>query len=208
VGRPPEEPAVTYEPDDRPCAVATVGDGVRVEAPPDGAGLVKALRIGPAGDGWIVDHELRNVSEEPLTVAPWAITQLLPGGTAVLALGDRGAGPQADRSLVLWPYTDLDDPRLRFSRDGVEVSAAPGPGPLKVGAAPGRGRVAYRLGTEVLEKRVDVDPTLPYPDRGAAVQVFVRDDFCELETLGPLVRLGPGEATTHRETWTLHQEPS
>ena len=204
----PEVPEITYEPDGDPCTLTAVGEGVRVEARADGAGLVKALLICADGQGWVVDHELRNASGQPIAVAPWAITQMRPGGRAFLPLGAPGSGPQADRSLVLWPYTELDDPRLRFGREEVEVEAVPGAGPLKVGAAPGQGRVAYRLGTEVFEKRVDANPSLPYPDRGAAVQVFVRDDFCELETLGPLVTLGAGEATTHRETWTLREEPS
>ena len=204
----PEVPTVTYEPDERPCAIAEVDGGVRVEAPTDGAGLVKAFEIRADGEDWIVDHELRNDGVRPITLAPWAITQLRPGGCARLPLGARASGPQADRSLVLWPYADLDDPRLTFERDGVWVDAVPGAGPLKVGASPGEGRVSYLVGGEVFEKRVGVDPSLPYPDRGAAVQVFVRDDFCELETLGPLVTLGTGEVTTHRETWTLREKPS
>ena len=85
----PEVPSITYEPDDRPCAVAAIGGGVRVEATPDGAWLVKALEVRAAGDRWIVDHELRNASGRPVSVAPWAITQLRPGGTAMLPLGDR-----------------------------------------------------------------------------------------------------------------------
>ena len=201
----PEVPATTYEPDERPCSVTSAGDGVRVEAPVDGAGLVKALEVRPEGEDWAVDHELRNAGGEPITLAPWAITQLRPGGVATLPLGDRVDGYQADRSLVLWPYTDLDDPRLVFERDGVSIKAVPGDGPVKVGAAPGAGWVRYRLDGEVFEKRVEVRPDLPHADRGAAVQVFARDDFCELETLGPLVTLGPGEATTHRETWTLRE---
>ena len=208
----PEVPEITYEPGDGPCAIAEVDGGVRVEAPADGAGLVKALEIRADGRDWIVDHELRNDGFRSISLAPWAITQLRPGGRARLPIGARASGPQADRSLVLWPYTDLDDPRLAFQRDEVEIDAAPGvapgAGPLKVGASPGEGRVSYRVGGAMFEKRVDVDPSLPYPDRGAAVQVFVREDFCELETLGPLVTLGAGEATTHRETWTLREEPS
>lgn len=208
----PEVPATTYEPDERPCEVSTLDGRVRVQAPPDGSGLIKALEIRPAGDDWIVDHELRNTSGRPVSVAPWAITQLRPGGTAILPLGPRGHGPQADRSLVLWPYTDLDDRRLAFVSGRLEIDAAPevptGSGPLKVGASPGEGRVSYRLGDEVFEKRVAMHPEAAYPDRGAAVQVFVREDFCELETLGPLTTLGPEEATTHRERWVLREGSS
>lgn len=204
----PEIPAITYEPDDRACEATSLNGGVRVATPVDGAGLVRALEIQAAGDGWFVDHELRNASDRPRRVAPWAITQLRPGGLAELPLGDRGEGMQADRSLVLWPYTDLDDPRLRFERDAIGVHAVPGHGPVKVGVAPGLGRLRYHIDGELFEKRVEVLPSARYPDRGAAVQVFAQDDFCELETLGPLVTLRPGEATAHREGWTLRQEGS
>jgi len=202
----PEVPALTYQPDDRACAVADLGDGVRVEAPPDGAGLVKALEVRPDGEGWLVDHELRNQGERPLRLAPWAITQLRPGGRAMLPLGARGAGPQADRALVLWPYTDLDDPRLAFSADAVEVDTEPAaPGPVKVGAAPGHGRISYRLGEVLFEKRVEVAPAEGYADRGAAAQVYACGDFCELETLGPLRDLAPGDSATHREAWNVRR---
>lgn len=204
----PEVPTITYEPDDRPCGVTPVEGGVRVEAPTDGAGLGKVLEIRASDDRWIVDHELRNDADAPMTVAAWAITQLRPGGTATLPLGERGPGPVADRALVLWPYTDLDDPRLRFGRNAVAVDAIAGDGPAKVGAAPGQGRVAYRLGSEVFEKSVAVGSELPHADRNAAVQVYVGDDFIELETLGPLVTLEPGEATRHSETWELREEES
>lgn len=204
----PEVPAITYEPDDRACEATPVNGGVRVAAPVDGAGLVKVLEIHAAEDGWIVEHELRNASARPRRLAPWAITQLRPGGLAELPLGDRSEGMQADRSLVLWPYTDLDDPRLRLERDAIGVHAVPGHGPIKVGAAPGLGRVRYHVDGEVFEKRVEVQPSAHYPDRGAAVQVFAQDDFCELETLGPLVTLEPGETTAHREEWMLREDGS
>jgi hypothetical protein len=138
-----------------------------------------------------------------VTIAPWAITQLRPGGVAWLPLGDGGTGPQADRALVLWPYTRLDDLRIVFEADAVRIRAVPGVGAIKVGAAPGTGRVTYDRAGERFEKRVEVDPAATYADRGAAVQVYLSDAFCELETLGPLRVVAPGGAAEHRERWTL-----
>jgi hypothetical protein len=201
----PEIPEVTYEPDDRGCAVTEVDGGVRVEAPPDGAGFAKAISVRRSEGGWTLDHELRNGSDRAVTTAAWAITQLRPGGTATLPLPPRGPEPQADRSLVLWPYTDLADPRICMERGVVRIRSSP-PGPaLKAGVAPGDGTLTYRIGAEVFEKRIDVDPEAAYADRGAALQVYMCDDFCELETLGPLRTLEPGGSVTHREHWTVRE---
>jgi hypothetical protein len=199
----PEVPEVTYAPDDRPCEVTEVDAGARVTAPADDVGLIRSLEIRASDDGWIVDHAIRNASDAPITIAPWAITQLRPGGEARLPLGARGTGLQADRSLVLWPYTRLDDPRLSVEGDAVRIQAREGDGATKLGAAPGAGRVSYTLGDEVFEKRIAVVPSGTYADRGAAVQVYVGDGFCELETLGPVRAVGPGERVEHRERWTL-----
>ncbi|HSD48864.1 MAG TPA: hypothetical protein VLE71_03440 [Actinomycetota bacterium] len=199
----PEVPEVTYEPDDRPCEVTEVDDGARIEAPADGAGLTKAISVHPEDGGWRVEHELRNDAGRAMTVAPWAITQLRPGGTATLPLPSRGPGPQADRALVLWPYTELADPRIAFEPGVVRVRSSPSGPALKVGVAPGDGPLSYRIDDEVLEKRVGVDPSAVYADRGAALQVYLCDEFCELETLGPLVTLEPGATVRHTERWTL-----
>jgi hypothetical protein len=199
----PEVPAVTYQPDERPCAVSEVEGGVRVEAPPDDAGFAKAIEVRRAAPGWTVDHVLRNDSSQSVEVAPWAITQLRLGGEALLPMGPNGPGPQADRALVLWPYTDPADPRIRLGRDAVRIRAEPAGAALKLGAAPSEGRASYRLGDVVFEKRAPVDRSAVYPDRGAAVHVYLCDDFCELETLGPLRVIEPGQSASHREEWRL-----
>jgi hypothetical protein len=196
-------PEVSYLPDDRACSAVEVDGGIRVEAPPDGAGLVKAIEVRASGDGWIVDHAIRNASEAPVTISPWAITQLAPGGVARLPLGGGATGLQADRALVLWPYSSLRDPRISFEADAIRIRAMPGAGPLKVGAAPGDGSVRYERAGERFEKRTEVDPAATYADRGAVVQVYVNDAFCELETLGPLREVEPGATVEHRERWTL-----
>jgi hypothetical protein len=201
----PEVPRITYEPDDRPCAVTEIEGGVRVEAPADGADLIKAIEVRRSESGWVVDHEIRNGSGALVTAAPWAITQFPLGGEVVVPASTDAAGPQADRSLVLWPYTNPGDPRLRLGPDDVRIDAAPGVRRLKIGVAPSRGRVSYLGGDDVFEKHVDVDPSGSYPDFGAAIQVFVCNDFCELESLGPLREVAPDGVTRHRERWTVRR---
>ena len=44
-----------------------------------------------------------------------------------------------------------------------------------------------------------------YPDCGCSFETFTNADFLELETLGPLTRLHPGETVTHTERWAAHR---
>lgn len=198
----PEVPAVTYRSDDEPCAVTPNGGGLRVEGPADGAGLAKTLELAPTDDGWAVRHTIENRGAAPVAVAPWAITQLRPGGRATLALGEPGTGLQADRAVVFWPYTDPEDARLQLSAGAVHVDGGAGP-PLKVGVAGGPGAGAYDLEGVRFSKRITPAPDEPHADLGAAVQVYVHPRFVELETLGPLRTVAPGEAAAHREEWIL-----
>jgi hypothetical protein len=85
----------------------------------------------------------------------------------------------------------------------VRIRAEPSGSTFKVGAAPSEGRVAYRIDGELFEKRTSVDDSAVYADRGAAVQVYLGDEFCELETLGPLRVIEAGGAASHREEWRL-----
>lgn len=199
----PEVTEVTYQPDDLPCSVIEVDGGVRVEAPVDGAGLVKAIEVRPEVDGWTIDHVLRNESGRTMTLAPWAVTQVRLGGEVLVPTGAEERGAQANRSLVLWPYTDLGDPRIHVGRDEVRVRAVPGGPRLKLGAAPSRGLVVYEMDGLCFEKTIEVDPGATYADRGAPVQVYLCDEFVELETLGPLRPIRAGGSATHRERWSL-----
>ena len=44
------------------------------------------------------------------------------------------------------------------------------------------------------------------PISAAPYETFTRDDMLEIETLGPLTKLAPGEALEHIERWTLHRD--
>jgi hypothetical protein len=202
----PEIPAITYAPDDEPCQVTEQGDTLAVLGPPDRAGLEKRLSITARGDEVIVDHVLTNAGPEPIEVAPWAITQLRLGGNAIVPI-DGGADPnrlQANASLVLWPYTDLTDPRVSLHPGALMVRAGAGAA-FKIGTGPAPGRLGYHLDGYLYTKTVTPAHDGRYADRGAVGQVYLGDSFCELETVGALVTLVPGEEAAHPESWAIEE---
>ena len=204
----PEVPAITYALDDHTCVVSAGEDELSITAPADGAGLVKQLTVSLDGNRLVVDHELSNVESAPASVAPWAITQFRLGGVALLPTGPRNApdAVQADRSLVVWPYTNLADPRLSWEERAAIVDAVAGPR-FKIGSGPSPGRLGYLIDRQLFTKEIPPARAGSYPDRGAVGQVFVDDSFCELETVGPIAALEPGSPITHREVWEVRDCP-
>jgi hypothetical protein len=112
-----------------------------------------------------------------------------------------GEGPGADRSLVVWPYTRLDDERISWAENSVLIHATSGV-PTKLGSGPATGSIGYFRDGHLFTKRFDTNPG-DYPDRGALAQVYTNELFCELESLGPLSRLEPGEEAKHIEIWEV-----
>jgi hypothetical protein len=109
------------------------------------------------------------------------------------------------RPMVLWAYTDLTDPRFSIGPRYVRLRSDPGrPEPQKIGLGNRQGWAAYAHGREVFLKRFAHQAGARYPDHGSNVEVFTAGAFIELETLGPLARLAPGEVAEHVERWELH----
>ena len=204
----PENRPRSYVPDDAPPALRRIRGGLAVtgavERP---TGLQKSLELTLSRAGLRVRHRLTNRGRRALMVAPWALTILAPGGTAIVPrepykTWEQQVEPAAP--LVLWPYTDLNDPRLRFTREAVYIRNDPGrAAPNKLGFGNSRGWASYKLGRVTFTKRFAAVAGAAYPDFGCTTQVYTAGAFIELETLGPLRRLRPGETVDHVELWTL-----
>lgn len=200
----PEVPEVSHVPDDHQCRVTTDTDRLSVIGPPDSAGFAKELHLHWDGTRLLVDHVLRWTGEEPTQAAPWAITQLPLGGTAILPMSRTGRGSrhQADASLVLWPYTRLDDPRISWRERTLLIRADAAP-QNKLGSGPSPGGLGYLKDGYLFTKRFEADPGASYPERGAVGQVYFGEVFCELESVGPLITVEPGAEARHREVWEV-----
>ncbi len=153
-----------------------------------------------------VRHEVANLGPQTIELAPWAITQLPPGGTALLPQPNTtpGHGTRPDRIVALWPYASWDDPRLVL-RDGLmAVHGTPGPD-FKAGCAVDAGWAAWVCdGVAFIRSWIPV-PGADYPDLGCSAEVFATERYTELEVLGPLAVLEPGDTTTLAETWELRE---
>jgi hypothetical protein len=136
---------------------------------------------------------------------------MAPGGRAWLPLLRRpfdAGGFQAQRNIVLWPYSRDDDPRFVLADGAIEVRSSVITehgltGPFKVGTSLRRAWTAHWRAGVMLVKRAAHDETREYADMGASGQVYSHARFTELETLGPLTTLAPGEAAVHAEDWEV-----
>jgi hypothetical protein len=138
--------------------------------------------------------------------APWAITQLTLGGIAIIPLPDdpiRSDGLQPNRHLTLWSYTRWDDSRLHVQDDAVLVDAQSRLPALKIGSLNRHGWIGYLIDGVLFRKCFEPATDQCYPDLGSNVEVYCNDRFIELETLGGLQTLQPGQAATHVEIWEV-----
>jgi hypothetical protein len=183
--RAPEVPSITYRRDDSSVVVANEGSGVKLSGRADSDGVTKSISIEQRGKYTFIQHTLANEGSRPVRTAPWAITQMALGGTAVLPFSVDSTdtfGLHPNRSLVLWPYTDLGAPEFGFGSDRVTVHGTTHPSKTKIGQPNRRGWMAYVLGTQVFVKwsRTHNDD-LEYADLGATrCQPIPKVIRCEL----------------------------
>jgi hypothetical protein len=202
----PEVPPSTYRPDEAPAIATVLPDGVDLVGAPDPVqGIQKRIRVTLAADRAHLEHELRNTGTSAISTAAWAITQVPPRGEAWVPLS-RGElhGPYLpNRAIVLWPYSSLADERLQLGDDLIVVRGIAGSaGRAKVGTQRERGWIAWRDGGRLLVIEAAPEPGI-FGDMGAATQCYSCGGFVELETIGPVTTLEPGEAVVHRQTWRL-----
>jgi len=159
------------------------------------------------GPGVTLEHTATNEGGSPLEVATWGVTMLRPGGLEIIPQPPMGSHPhdfQPNRGIVLWPYTDLGDPRLTFGSEfwllshDQELEKA-----MKIGLTHRLKWVGYITEDLFFIKSMKYDPSGTYPDGGCNLETFVNDKTLQLESLGHLKKLEPGESTAHTERWHL-----
>jgi hypothetical protein len=207
----PEDLERTYHRDNHPVEHLenpATGEVVIESTQEVGGRILKTLGITVAPDAprATIRHTARNIDSVPLEFSVWALSVMAPGGVEIIPQPPLGEHPRdllPNRTMVLWPYTDMSDPRWRIGRDFFTLSQQPSLPPCKIGLAHRSGWIAYAMDHSLFVKTFEFLDGATYPDGGCNFETFTNSDMLEIESLGPLKTLAPGEEMTHIERWCI-----
>jgi len=207
----PEVIPRTYFPDNRPVVHNWDGATLTLTPPAEESNnLQLSMEISFEADSKVhLVHRIKNVGPWDVEVAPWCLSVMAGGGRSIFPQEVYKPHPDCvvpSRPLVLWHFTDMSDPRWTWGKDYVQLQQDDNhTSKQKVGAANTKNWAAYVLNEDVFIKRFGFDASQTYPDMGCNCEVYTEPGFLEVESLGPLTRLAPGESLSHDERWGLYK---
>ena len=207
----PEVIPRSYSPDNTPIEFKLLGTkGIQLIQPVEPkTGIQKEMTVtlDAEGSGVTVNHKLTNKGVWGTQLAPWALTIMNGGGVTIIPQEpyishDDFVLPA--RPLVLWHYTDLGDPRWSIGKKYIRLrTEATLAEPQKVGVLNKQGWAAYSREKLLFLKRFPYRGDAHYPDYGSNCETYTAGTFMEVETLGHLQHLEPGQSAEHAERWFL-----
>jgi hypothetical protein len=210
VWKAPEDPVATWAPDNVAVEIRITANGLIARAPVEPlTNLQKEIEVSmaPSGTSVTVSHRITNHSYFTLEFAPWALTMMAQGGRAVSGFPPRGHHPanlEATNSLTMWAYTNLSDPRWKFTSKYLMLRQDPNNKEAqKLGMFNPDTWAAYVLNNEAFVKRSRPDATKTYTDFGASFETFTNNEFLEIETLGPMTNVAANQTVELVEHWGL-----
>lgn len=208
----PEDAVYSYGADNDPVEIEVSTRGLSAQAPVEkGTGVQKRIEVELADEGTQarVRYVLANRTIWPLRIATWVLTMMNRGGIGITTLPPRGTHPEVlapTNPLIVFAFTNMSDPRWTWMEKYVALRQDPANSdPEKIGLFNPRTRGAYLLNGELFVKKFEAEAGEEYPDMGSSFEAFTNERFLELETLGPMRVLRPGESMDHLEIWSLHR---
>ncbi len=210
----PEEMPRSYSPDNNKVEHSWDGKTLTLSQEKESlTGLIKEMEITMEATGNRVKvlHRIINKNLWAIKLSPWAITAFAGGGSAILP-----QEPYIDpvgfllpaRPLVLWYYTQMNDPRWVWGQKYIQMNFDPSlKSEQKIGILNKQGWAAYYLNSELFIKIFEYDESASYPDYECNNELYMNGDFVELESLGPLRKLPSHGMVEHIEYWTLTKVP-
>lgn len=206
----PEDLTRTYVPDNTEIKWEEIENGVKLTQNTEKwTQIQKSVEIILSENDTTVtiNHSLKNEGAWPIEASVWAITVMKTGGIEILPQSSSETGLLPNRTLSLWPYTKLSDPRLTLGdkyillKQRTDLDHA-----CKFGYPNYDGWAAYiNENTMFIKKHVHFLQE-NYPDFNSSYETYTCDFMLEMETLSPLYKIGPNETVDHIELWNLYND--
>ncbi|HWD39829.1 MAG TPA: DUF4380 domain-containing protein [Fimbriimonas sp.] len=187
-------------------SVRATGAGLIAHGKPS-SGLVFEREIKMDAESGVVTilDRLTNVSKQAADKSVWEICQTDNPDSVVLPISKTDDAPNGWIALaeargierLISPVGD-DGEAVRIQRDSKEGR--------KIGSQSHAGHVTVFKGDTTFNMSTDVEEGLPYPDGGCPEEVYLSPDpaaYVELELLGPIRHLTPGQSTSIEVRWEL-----
>lgn len=175
--------------------------------PVSGLQVIRRFELDPTGSRLVCEQTVVNRGEIARRVSYWGRTFVPAGGICLVPLNPHSRFPAgyvehfSSDAIKLHP---AKDPRIA-SRNGVMIiNGTPATSKVMVDAA--EGWLAYLAPGDLLFlKTFPVDSNRLYGGvTSDSVAIWFDGVRCELEPLGPLEHLKPGERAVFTEVWSLH----
>jgi len=206
----PEAAPRTYYPANSPVKCEEIPNGVRLIPPPQKwTNLQNQIDIMITDDNQVeVIHRITNVGAYPAEFAVWALSVMAQGGLEIVPVPKKDSGFLGNCWIGLWSYTKMNDERVYWGDKYITVKQDPNADcAFKFGISSEHGWAAYLNHGNMFVKYFDVDGK-NYPDNGMNYETYTNPHFLEVESLGELKSVEPGETVSHKETWQLFKDVS
>lgn len=208
----PESSPRSYIPDNNPVNWCKIDKGIKViQDEEKWTQILKEMEITFLEDNKVkVTHIITNKNAWPIQLSAWPISVMSAGGLEVIPQPDRDTGLLANRSVVLWPYSKMNDKRLYWGEKYITIKhtlSANGLGdPFKFGINNEKGWAAYFNNNNLYIKRYSHHNSNNYAEYGASYETYLNNAYVEMETLSPAITINFDENIIHEEVWELYDD--
>jgi hypothetical protein len=151
-----------------------------------------------------VTNTLVNKGAWPIEMAVWSLTVGAKGGREVVPMVQRNTGLLANRHIVMWPDSTMNDPRVYWGQKYIVVdNDVNAKGVFKFGYPDEYGWACYFNHNSCFVKKFQHVQDARYPDFGCSWETYTADWGIELECLSPISTVKPGASLSLREEWYL-----
>lgn len=205
----PEAMPRSYIPHDLPIEYEVLSNGVTVSVDVEKIGIRNVMTATMEDNGDIkVAHYCTNISQWDMEFAPWCLTVFEHGGLEILPTSQKDTGFLSNRALMMWPYNDVKDKRFDMDNKYIYMTTSPegdevNVNAFKIGLNNEDGYALYFNHDNLFVKQFEYEEGELYPDNGCNCESYTNFKIMEIEALGPITFLQPGETVEFVEKWNL-----